>query len=154
MWHSQLAPSSFSCCDIEEHHLKKRTYNFTNKDPVCDELANMVDAVGLRGKKHIGKIATLATCAYGTVEGILYGDTKKPRNDTIMSIATALGFERQWVTSGAGRWNLEEELEKARVFIKKQRELMAQEAKGKKPKKKTAARKRVKKGKPNLRLVA
>jgi hypothetical protein len=130
--------------------MKKRTYNFTNKDPVCDELGNLVDAAGLRGRKNIGKIAMLATVAYGTVDGILYGETKKPRHDTVMAIGTAMGFERRWVASSAKSWNLEEELEKARAFIKKQRELMAQEAKGK-PKKKTTTRKRAK---TQLKLVA
>ena len=125
--------------------MKKRTYNFTNKDPVCDELANLVDAAGLRGKKNIGKVAMLATVAYGTVDGILYGETKKPRHDTVMAIATAMGFERKWVASGDKSWNLEEQLDLARKFIKKQRELMAQERK---------PRKVAKKKKGNLRLVA
>jgi hypothetical protein len=126
--------------------LKKRTYNFTDKDPVCGELANLVDAAGLRGKKHIGKVATLATLAHGTVDGILYGDTKKPQNATVMAIATSLGFERRWVTSESKAWNLEDELAKARKFIKHQRELMAKA-------KKTAPRKRAAK-KQHLKLVA
>lgn len=126
--------------------MKKRTYSFVDKDPVCDELASLVDAVGLRGKKHTGKIAILATCAKGTVDGILYGETKRPHNATVMAIATGLGYERRWVAA-QGKWNLEEELKLARAFIKKQRELL--------DKKKPAARKRVvKKGRPKLRLVA
>lgn len=128
----------------------RRTYHFVNKDPVCDELANLVDSVGLRGKKHTGKIAILATCAKATVDGILYGETRKPRHDTVMSIATALGFQRTWSLVGT-KWNLEEELAKAREFIKKQKALMA---KADKPKKKTARKRPPKKGKPKLSLVA
>ena len=127
--------------------MKKRTYNFTNKDPVCDELGNLVDAVGLRGRKNIGKIAMLATVAYGTVDGILYGDTKKPQNATVMANATAMGFTRKWVVDSDTKWNLEEQLTAARAFIKKEREKMAQDRKGKKrvvKKKKTT----------NLKLVA
>lgn len=127
--------------------MKKRTYNFRDKDPVCDELGNLVDAAGLRGKQHIGKIAMLATLAYGTVDGILYGETKKPRHDTVMAIATAMGFERRWVASSDRKWNLEEELAKARAFIKREREKMAQDAKGR-------PRKAAKKKKPTLKLVA
>lgn len=127
--------------------MKSRTYSFVDKDPVCDELANMVDAVGLRGQKHTGKIATLATKAKATVDGILYGDTKKPRNDTVMSIATALGFERRW-HAVQGKWNLEEELTRARAFIKAQRKLMEKAKKKPKRVRKTA------KKKPHLRLVA
>jgi len=115
---------------------------------VCDGLANLVDAAGLRGKKNIGKVATLASVAYGTVDGILYGETKKPRHDTVMAIGTAMGFERRWVASSDKSWNLEEQLELARKWNKKQRELMAQDRKAA-PKKKAAKR-----GKANLKLVA
>jgi hypothetical protein len=94
--------------------MRSRTYRFTKKDPVCDELMSMVDQVGLRGKQHIGKIALLATKGYGTIEGILYGDTCRPQNATIMSIATALGFERKWVSGGA--INIESELRDARAW--------------------------------------
>lgn len=118
--------------------MRRRTYNFVNKDPVCDELANLVDAVGLRGPKNTGKIAILATCAKATVDGILYGDTKKPQNATVMGIATALGYERRWHIAG-GKWNLEDELVKAREFIKAQKKLM--EKAKKKPARKRAAKK-------------
>jgi hypothetical protein len=124
--------------------MRKRTYSFVNKDPVCDELASLVDAVGLRGPKNTGKIAILATCAKATVDGILYGDTKTPRNATVMGIATGLGYERRWVAS-QGKWNLEQELELARAFIKAQRKLMEKHKKT--PRKKRAAKK------PHLRLV-
>jgi hypothetical protein len=126
--------------------MRKRTYNFVNKDPVCDELANLVDAVGLRGPKNTGKIAILATCSKATVDGILYGDTKKPQNATVMGIATGLGYERQWVVS-SGKWNLDDELKKGREHIKAQKKLMEKASK-----KKPAPRKRVKKGR-HLKLV-
>lgn len=129
--------------------MKSRTYRFTEKDPVCGEVMNMVDQAGLRGKKHIAKIAALATIAHGTAEGILYGDTKKPRNDTVMKIATALGFRREWIRD-VDNWDVETELKAARAWIKKQREEMAAEAKSRVKKKP----KRAKKGKPNLKLVA
>lgn len=132
--------------------MRSRTYRFTEKDPVCDEIMNMVDAVGLRGKHNTGKVAILATKAKATIDGILYGDTRRPQNATVMSIATALGFERKWVTT-SGKWKLEEELAAARTFIKAERKRMAKE--NPVPRKKRTARKRAtKKGKPHLRLVA
>ena len=127
--------------------MKSRTYRFTEKDPVCGEVMNMVDQAGLRGKQHVGKIAILATIAHGTAEGILYGDTKRPRNDTVMKIATALGFKREWVRD-VDNWKVEDELVAARKWIKQQRALMDQEAKSKPRVKKKRA-----KGKPKLRLV-
>lgn len=99
-----------------------RTYRYKDKDPVCDEIATLVDDAGLRGKQHTSKIATLATLAKGTVDALLYGETRLPRNSTVMAIATALGFERRWQRTANG-WDLEAELKKAREFIRAQRKL-------------------------------
>lgn len=107
--------------------MRSRTYRFTEKDPVCGEIMTMVDEVGLRGKQHIGKIAILATKAYGTIEGILYGDTKRPQNATIMSIATALGFVRTWARADRTKFDVEAELTAARAYIKAERKRMANE---------------------------
>lgn len=126
--------------------MKSRTYRFTEKDPVCGEVMLMVDQAGLRGKQHVGKIALLATKAHGTIEGILYGDTKRPQNATIMSIATALGFVRTWQRT-TNKFDLEAELERARVYIRAQRKLL-----DKAPKKKTAKKRKARKS--HLRLVA
>ena len=63
--------------------MRSRTYRFTEKDPVCGEIMNMVEQRGLRGKQHTGKIAILATKAKATIDGILYGDTKRPQNATV-----------------------------------------------------------------------
>lgn len=126
--------------------MKSRTYRFTEKDPVCGEVMNMVDQAGLRGPKNVSKVAILATLAHGTVDGILYGDTKRPQNATVMKIATALGFKREWVRD-VDNWDVETELVAARKWIKQQRELMAQERKG------LVKRKSRKKGAPKLKLV-
>lgn len=106
--------------------MRSRTYRFTEKDPVCGEIMQMVDHVGLRGKHNVGKIAALATKAHGTIEGILYGDTKRPQNATVMSIATALGFERTW-TPMASKFDIESELKAAKEYIRKERKRMQQE---------------------------
>lgn len=129
--------------------MRSRTYRFTEKDPVCHEVMDMVDQAGLRGKQHTGKIAILATKSKATIDGILYGDTKRPQNATVMSIATALGFKRTW-TRDVDNWNVTDELKAAREYIRRERKRMAEG----KPKKKTAVRKRPRKAKPNLRLVA
>jgi hypothetical protein len=129
--------------------MRSRTYNFIDKDPCCGELMDLVDRVGLRGPKNVGKVATLAGVAYGTADGILYGDTKKPRNDTVMKIGTALGFSREWVQSDK-KWELMSELEKAREWNKSERERMKKEREKTATKKKRKAKARKK---PNLRLV-
>lgn len=110
-----------------------RSYRFKDKDPVCDEIATLVEDAGLKGKQHVDKIATLATLANGTVDALLYGETRLPRNSTIMAIATSLGFERRWQRT-TNKWDLEAELAKAREFIKAQRRL-AEKARAKKPRK-------------------
>lgn len=122
-----------------------RTYRFTNKDPVCDEVATLVDDAGLRGRQHTGKIATLSTLAKSTVDGLLYGDTCHPRNSTVMAIATSLGFERTWKRT-TNRFDLEAELKKAREFIRAQAKMRE---KAKRPKKKPRKAK-----KSHLRLVS
>lgn len=99
-----------------------RTYRFTHKDPVCDEIATLVDDVGLRGRQHVSKIATLATLSKATVDALLYGDTRLPRNSTIMAIATSLGYERTWKRT-TNKLDIEAELDKARAFIKAQARL-------------------------------
>jgi transcriptional regulator with XRE-family HTH domain len=93
-----------------------RTYNWVDKDPVCDEMMMLVKDAGLQGPKHTGKIAILATLSKSTVDNLLYGKTRKPQNNTIMAIATSLGYERTWKRTSS-KWDLEQELEEARAFV-------------------------------------
>lgn len=130
--------------------MRSRTYRFTDKDPVCGEIMTMVEEVGMRGKQYTGRIAILATKSKATIDGILYGDTKRPQNATVMSIATALGFERTWQRTSNKR-DLTDELRLAREYIRKERIRMRKE--NPRPHKKTARKKRAT-GKPKLRLVA
>lgn len=127
--------------------MKSRTYRFIKKDPICDEIATLVDDAGLRGRHNTGKVATLATLAKQTVDNLLYGDTRSPQNRTIMSIATSLGYERTWKRT-TNKFDVDAELVKARAFIKEQRKLMEQ------AKRKADKPARPKKKKPHLRLVA
>lgn len=113
-----------------------RTYRFKDKDPVCGEMMTLVDEAGLRGKKNVGKVATLAALSHGCVDALLYGETRKPQNATIMAIATSLGYERRWQRT-TNKWELEAELKKARAFIAAQARLRAKVLGKKKPKKKS-----------------
>jgi hypothetical protein len=133
--------------------MKSRTYRFGEKDPVCGEIMNMVDQAGLRGKHNVAKIATLATKAVATIDGILYGDTKSPHNATVMSIATALGFERTWQRT-TNKFDLAAELEKARAYIRAQRKLMEKARPAKKKRKRKEKTRKQPRLKPALRLVA
>lgn len=127
-----------------------RNYNFVDKSPICDELMTLVDDTGLRGKKNIKKVALLAGVGNATVDGILYGATRDPRNSTVERIVIGLGATRE-IRRGNKPLNLEHELREAKAFRARQNKL-AREAKkkeGKRPRKKTA-----RKRKPNLRLVS
>jgi transcriptional regulator with XRE-family HTH domain len=132
-----------------------RTYNWVDKDPVCDEMMMLVKDAGLQGPKHTGKIAILATLSKSTVDNLLYGKTRKPQNNTIMAIATSLGYERTWKRSGS-KWDLEKELEEARAFVATQRKMAeaARERAGKREKAKRKAKRERVRVKPSLRLVS
>jgi hypothetical protein len=126
-----------------------RTYRFLDKDPVCDELRTLVQDAGLYSKDKLGVVAILATLSKATLHNLFFGGTRNPQNRTVMAIATSLGYERRFQRT-SNRWDYEEELAKAREFIKQQAKLRAKHA----PKKKKRKAKRPKKQRPNLRLVA
>lgn len=127
-----------------------RNYNFIDKSPICDELATAIDDQGLRGKKNVKKVALLAGVGVGTVDGILYGGTRDPRNSTVERILIGIGCERV-IRRAGNRFDLEKELEAARVHRREQNKLAREHAK-KSGRKKSARKKKNKK--PHLRLVA
>jgi hypothetical protein len=98
-----------------------RTYRFTDKDPVVDELRTLVNDVGLSRKLTI--VATLANLHPSTVRNLFHGDTKKPQNATVMGIATCTGHVRKWVKER--ELNIDEELEVARQWNKREKEKRA-----------------------------
>lgn len=113
-------------------HKILRTYRFTDKDPVKDELQTVLSDVGLMSKKGLQKVAVLANLSYATLDALFYGSTRRPHNATVMGIVTAVGYER--VFRPARRLNVEEELPFAKAFNKKDR-ARVQKARAAEPKK-------------------
>jgi len=101
----------------ERIYKTNRTYRWRDKDPVCDELRTMLQDVGLYNR--LGHVAILSGRSLGTIKGIFHGETKRPQNNTIMSIATSAGFDRKWVRER--KFNIEEELVIARAWNKKEK---------------------------------
>lgn len=93
-----------------------RTYRFIDKDPVVDELRTLVEDRGLM--KQLGHVAELAGVARGTVHNLFNGETKQPRNRTVMGIATSIGYRREWVST---EFDLDKELKDARAWNVKER---------------------------------
>jgi hypothetical protein len=98
-----------------------RTYRFTEKDPVIDELRTLVNDEGLSKKLVI--VATLANLHPSTVKNLFHGGTKKPQNATVMGIVTSLGYQRKWVKER--KLNIDEELTFAKQWNKREKEKQA-----------------------------
>ncbi len=98
-----------------------RTYRFTDKDPVCDELKTVVQDMGLF--KNLAHVADLANLHKSTVSNLFHGKTRKPQNATCMAILTSLGYKREIVK--ARDVDVEKELEFARAWNKKERDRVA-----------------------------
>jgi hypothetical protein len=107
-----------------------RTYRFTDKDPVVDELRTMVKDAGL--DKRLEILAELASLHKSTPKNLFHGDTKRPQNATVMAIAHATGHKRQWVKDRS--INVDEELVFARKWNAREQEKRAAEHPTKKKK--------------------
>jgi hypothetical protein len=94
-----------------------RTYRFIDKDPVCDRVKTVDQDEGL--EKRLQVVADLAGLNINTVRALLFGGTKSPQNRTIMAIMTSLGYEHSFAKSR--KLNVDEELEFARAYNKKEK---------------------------------
>jgi hypothetical protein len=117
-------------------HKILRTYRFIDKDPVIDELRTLVQDEGLYGR--LGVVAELANLAPSTLHNLFHGETRQPRNSTVMGIATSLGYLRTWAK--ATKLNdIEDELKLARAWNKRERKRQELEREKEKPRKKKAS---------------
>lgn len=123
-------------------HKILRTYRFMDKDPVKDELQTLLQDEGLMSKKGLRQVATLSNLSFSTLDNLFFGDTRKPQNATVMAIATSVGYERKWVKGR--KLNIEEELEFARAWNKKEQARLERERakEPRKPKKRKTAKSR------------
>ena len=75
-----------------------KAYTFREKDPEISRLRGMAEQY--YGGKVTGKEMTAITKDGGPSEACMrawwYGDTKRPRNDTLEAAGRAMGFERVW----------------------------------------------------------
>jgi hypothetical protein len=94
-----------------------RTYRFTDKDLVVDELHTILDDEGLFARlKHVAELASLHP---QTLQNLFHGSTRRPQNATVMAIITAVGWERKFVR--ARKLNIDEELVLARAWNKREK---------------------------------
>jgi hypothetical protein len=93
-----------------------RTYRFIDKDPIRDQLWDILKEVGL--EKKLNLVAELAGLHKSTPKNLFHGNTKKPQNATAEAIGRAAGWERTWAKTR--ELNLEEELEFARAWNKRE----------------------------------
>jgi hypothetical protein len=75
---------------------RKRTYQWVDKDPICDVLRTMIQEDG----RSPSAIAGAARLADATVLNILYGQTRKPQHTTVSSIYTACGYRMVLMADG------------------------------------------------------
>jgi hypothetical protein len=118
-----------------------RTYRFIDKDPGIDETRTLVQDAGLYSKAKLKLLAELAGLSVSTLLNMYFGGTKTPHNATLMAIGTALGHERVW--RKARSLNLEEELEFARAWNKREMARRKREREKEEPKKKQRRKKKV-----------
>jgi hypothetical protein len=120
-----------------------------DKDPIRDKLQTVLQDVGLFGKgKKFAMVATLANISPATLENLFFGDTKRPQNATVEGILTACGYER--VVQRVRKINIEKELVEAREWNRREAQRVARHN-AKEP---TRKKRRPKKGRPQLRIVA
>jgi hypothetical protein len=94
-----------------------RTYRFTDKDPVVDELHTLLEDEGLFQRlRHVAELASLHP---STTHNLFHGKTRRPQNATVMAIITSVGYERKFVRTR--KLNFNEELVLARAWNKREK---------------------------------
>src|SRR5216684_8663630 len=95
------------------------------RDPVCDEVKDMIEKENLGNKPAI--VAEIATTSRQTVSRLLDGTTRRPHYATIMAITGSLGYRLKGWTR-VERLNVEEALKEAKQW-KERQEIKKQHAK-------------------------
>jgi hypothetical protein len=79
-----------------------KSYMFTNKDPVIDEMRTLMQDEFGRGKisnKALESVEEMGGPTPGTIRNWFYGDTKRPQNASIEAAGRAIGMKRVWIRS-------------------------------------------------------
>lgn len=69
-----------------------RSYQFIDKDPVIDQVKDMIEKERLLKKPGI--IHELSGVSKATLHNWFYGETRKPQYATVMAVATSLGYRQ------------------------------------------------------------
>ncbi len=69
-----------------------KTYSFTNKDPVIDELRTLVADSGY----SYAEIASESGLSRSTIHAWFHGKTRRPQSPSIEAAGRALGYYRKW----------------------------------------------------------
>lgn len=68
-----------------------RNYEFIDKDPVIDQVKDMIEKERLLKKPGI--VHELSGVSRATLHNWFYGETRRPQYATVMAVATALGYQ-------------------------------------------------------------
>jgi hypothetical protein len=106
-----------------------RTYRYIDKNPIIDKVRTLVQDEGLYTRLNI--VSTLSGVSRGAIDGWFHGETKNPQHHTVAAVVTALGYEETFQRTKS--IELDKELEVAKRWLDKQKDL---QEKFKQPKKK------------------
>lgn len=70
-----------------------KSYSFTTKDPVVDQLRTMVKA----SKEGYTSISNKSGVSTTTLYNWFHGKTRRPQSASIEAVGRALGYKRVWV---------------------------------------------------------
>ena len=87
------------------------------RDPVCDQIKDMIEQENLLKKPSI--VANIATVCRGTVVNLLDGTTRRPHYATVMAITGSLGYQPKGWTQ-VERLNVQEALKAAKKWRERQ----------------------------------
>ena len=73
-----------------------KSYNFTDKDPIIDEVRTMIEQSGA----NYEWIHAHSNVSVATLRNWFLGETKKPQAATINAVARSLGFKLGFVPHG------------------------------------------------------
>lgn len=74
-----------------------KTYRFSNKDPVIDEVRTLFKDEGFYSPAGYKEVEARGAAKAATYKGWFSGGTRRPQNATIEATARALGYQRKFV---------------------------------------------------------
>lgn len=84
-----------------EHVHRDRGYRFSDRDPVIEEITNIITKSGLNVGDILERVLDVSDnsvhISYSTINNWLNGKTRRPQNFTVTWVARALGYERRFV---------------------------------------------------------